>query len=189
MQTRQLSRKMPIVRLPTIQGGYGPGEGVQSWKSTVPLPPPVNRFTDACLNITFPQLLLRTVISHSNLEGLLEVNYRGWKSAEQWDEEPLILQQQGLVQVVCDGSVHWRSNCYVADKLWHGNKISGQQPRIGVNTGQPRGHIRSREVKKFPFPSIIPERVIPIENLVEELLLVDGKIWRCNISITSDAVS
>ena len=29
---------------------------------TLPPPPPVNRMTDACKNITFPQLLLQTVI-------------------------------------------------------------------------------------------------------------------------------
>ena len=42
-----------------VLGGYGPGGMV--W----PYPPPVNRMTDACENITLPQLLWRPVKIHT----------------------------------------------------------------------------------------------------------------------------
>ena len=56
-------------------GGYLSRERVSAWEVSawgcLPrgcTPPPVDRMTDTCENITFPQLLLRTVISSLSSE-------------------------------------------------------------------------------------------------------------------------
>ena len=53
-------------------GGVCPGEGVCLLGGRGCTPPPVDRITDACENITFQQLLLRMVI-RNNTEEIIDI--------------------------------------------------------------------------------------------------------------------
>ena len=69
INTRMHSSRMRTVRSSgRLLGGVCPGGGVSAREGVHPSmhwgrhPPPVDRMTDRCKNITFPQLRLRTVI-------------------------------------------------------------------------------------------------------------------------------
>ena len=69
----------PPGQIPQLPPGYGSGDlqCVLGYHH----PPPVNRITDTCENITFPQLRLRTVIKHLKERPLLILSPKGlWQS-------------------------------------------------------------------------------------------------------------
>ena len=65
---KSLNTRMHFIRMRTVHLSACWDIPPRAW---TPPPPPVNRMTDRCNNITFLQLRLRTVIKESNMEWYL----------------------------------------------------------------------------------------------------------------------